>query len=76
MVRAVEMTVPRVVVTTILNVAASYDENEPNNTFAGADSNPLADRSFVNATFADEDDVDILRLTMQEGRIYHLRSVI
>ena len=60
----------------ILNVAASYDENEPNNTFAGADSNPLADRSFVNATFADEDDVDILRLTMQEGRIYHLRSVI
>ena len=60
----------------ILNVAASFDENEPNNTFAGADQNPLADRSFVNATFSDEDDVDIFRFTMQAGRIYHLRSVI
>lgn len=60
----------------ILNVAASFDEVEPNNTFAGADSNPIADRSFVNATFSDENDVDIFRLTMMEGRIYHLRSVI
>lgn len=60
----------------ILNVAASFDEVEPNNTFAGADGNTLADRSFVNATFSDEEDVDIFRLTMVEGRIYHLRSVL
>ncbi|NBC67055.1 MAG: T9SS type A sorting domain-containing protein [Bacteroidetes bacterium] len=59
----------------ILNVAASFTENEPNNTFTGAEDNPLGDRSFSEAEFEDGDDTDIFKLSMEGGKIYHLRSV-
>ncbi len=59
----------------ILNIAATFSENEPNNTFAEAENNPLGDRSFMEAVFEDGDDTDILKLTLEQDRIYHLRSV-
>lgn len=58
----------------ILNIAASFSENEPNNTFAEAENNLLGDRSFMEATFTDGDDTDIIKLTLEQGRIYHMRS--
>lgn len=58
-----------------LNISASFTENESNNTFAEADENPLGDNSYVEAQFVDENDTDIFKLELQEGRIYHLRSV-
>lgn len=58
----------------ILNVAASFDETEANDTFAGADSNPIIDGGFVNATFATDADIDIFSVNMDADRIYHLRS--
>ncbi len=58
----------------LLNVAASFDETESNDDFASADSNPIIDGGFVNATFATETDVDIFRVELEADRIYHLRS--
>tara|TARA_R110002050_G_scaffold2447_2_gene14138 strand:- start:307 stop:4377 length:4071 start_codon:yes stop_codon:yes gene_type:complete len=56
----------------ILNVAASYEESESNNTFAEA--NTLGDGGFVSATFADETDIDIFKVSLEAGRIYHIRT--
>lgn len=57
----------------ILNVAASFTETEGNNTIGEA--NDLADNSFIEATFADASDVDVFKIPMEAGRIYHMRSV-
>lgn len=58
----------------ILNMAASYTETEPNDSFADASNNPLGDRSFVEAAFSEDSDTDIFSVTLEQGRIYHLRS--
>lgn len=58
----------------ILNVAASFAETESNNTIADAANNPLADNSFVEAVFTDATDIDIFKISLTAGRIYHLRS--
>lgn len=59
----------------ILNVAASYDETENNNDFASADNNPLVAGGFVSGVFTDEADIDIYKITMEAGKIYHMRSL-
>ena len=56
----------------ILNVSASFSEAESNNTIAEA--NVLADNAFIEATFADASDVDVFKVAMKEGRIYHFRT--
>ncbi|MEO1021990.1 MAG: pre-peptidase C-terminal domain-containing protein [Bacteroidota bacterium] len=58
----------------ILNVAASFEETESNDTFADAVNNPLADGGFVNATFATDADVDMYALSLEAGNIYHIRT--
>ena len=56
----------------ILNVSASSAEVESNNTIAEA--NDLYDQGFIEATFADETDVDVFKVAMEAGRIYHFRT--
>lgn len=58
----------------LLNVAASFEETESNNTIADAANNPLIDNSFVEGVFTDASDIDILKLSLVAGRIYHLRT--
>lgn len=58
----------------ILNVAASFEETESNNTIADAANNPLADNSFVEAVFTDATDIDVVKLSLVAGRIYHIRT--
>jgi hypothetical protein len=59
----------------ILNVQATFEENEPNDNFTQADENPLPDNGFVGASFTDGTDVDIFGLELEAGRIYHIRTV-
>lgn len=58
----------------LLNVAASFEETEANNTVADAANNPLVDNSFVEAVFTDATDIDILKVSLEAGRIYHMRT--
>ncbi|MCH8963263.1 MAG: hypothetical protein IH820_18600, partial [Bacteroidetes bacterium] len=58
----------------ILNIDVTSGEVEPNNSFAEADGNLLAP-GFVDAEFADDDAVDIFKLSLQADWIYHVRTI-
>lgn len=58
----------------ILNVAATFTETESNNTIAEAVNNPLPDNGYVTASFTDATDIDIFKLSLVAGRIYHIRT--
>ena len=57
----------------LLNLSASFAEAEPNNT--NDQATMLADRSFVEASFADTNDVDVFKVELDASRIYHFRTL-
>lgn len=57
-----------------LNVDVKSTESEPNDSFADADGNPLRG-GFIDAEFADGDNVDIYALSLQADHIYHIRTI-
>ena len=56
----------------LLNIDVSAAEAEPNNTFETANS---LMSGFIDASYAEDDSVDVFSLNLQEDYIYHVRTV-